>query len=1014
MNKDLRTTSKKRIISSAIILLSLCLYWSACQESGNHTQQEIAKEDTSSHPAKLTDFDIDQHIIQTIKVADSLSNRRVKEYDAAFLLLGNLRNHSAYAQATSDSKGTIYHKLAVIKYRAKAYEATFPYLDTAIAIRQQLPQNAKPRLQLANSYFIRGLGATKINRYEEALPDFENAIAIAELYPDSIAKRKFSQYISHAAVSARELGDIGKAIQYYDAALDLTEKVYGTQSSAMAGIYNSLGNLYMNQSDTVKALDNLYKSLAIRQEMADDNKVADVNNNLASAHIQFGQYEIAIHRLQELIAYYDANKFDLEKADMMNRKAKGLNNLAYAQFKLQEYKQAKKSYQEILKIADQLQESAHSINRTHAYEGLGDVAAAQGNFDLALQHYQTATESLCLKYRAQAPLDLPKLSEDIVLDKNSLKRILALKADALNKAFHSKQQTNYLQAAFQTYQCIDSLIIQIRSGFKSDLSRFDIVEGTLPIYEKATKVALRLYELSSEPSYLQAGLDFSSKNKAIVLVEGLQGSKALSLGIPAELLTEEQQLKQQFYDLETLIFDLEEGEAPQEKIDSVKQERFAVTRAREKLIAEFEANYPAYHSLKYSLDQKLDIQQLQANLPPQSAMIEYFVGFDSLYIFSLSARGLQAYQSAKPKHFDQLCSDFRLASSNKSPLSQFIPLSRQLYQILLQEALADLSGQEISRLFLIPDDLLLDISFDALLYEDLNEQQLKDDWAASQMPFLLRRYAINYAYSNRLLFAPQNQATKTTAEHSFAGFGLNYEHYRQLPPTILANRDLGVLQSAVKEVESIADQLDGQVWTNAQATRATFIEQAPKYQILHLAMHGVVDKKFPLKSALIFSPNAEGKDSLLAAKDLYSMSLNADLAVLSACDTGTGQLQKGEGAMSLARAFNYAGCPSLVASLWKAGDASTKDLMLRFYQNLQAGNPKDVALQKAKLAYLDANAQTYVYPKTWTHLTQIGDPKALDLAQAGLGAFLSSKWWILGGAFILALLVFGQRWFRAA
>jgi CHAT domain-containing protein len=150
--------------------------------------------------------------------------------------------------------------------------------------------------------------------------------------------------------------------------------------------------------------------------------------------------------------------------------------------------------------------------------------------------------------------------------------------------------------------------------------------------------------------------------------------------------------------------------------------------------------------------------------------------------------------------------------------------------------------------------------------------------------------------------------------------------------------------------------------------------------MLHLAMHALVDDQDPLRSYLVFSEqDSNQKERLLYASELYGMHLPAQLAVLSACNTGYGSVQRGEGIMSLSRAFVYAGCPSTVMSLWQAPDAETGSLMDGFYSALSEGHSKHNSLQRAKHSYLD-NAYTsqQAHPFYWAGFIVSGDTSPIQ------------------------------------
>jgi CHAT domain-containing protein len=192
---------------------------------------------------------------------------------------------------------------------------------------------------------------------------------------------------------------------------------------------------------------------------------------------------------------------------------------------------------------------------------------------------------------------------------------------------------------------------------------------------------------------------------------------------------------------------------------------------------------------------------------------------------------------------------------------------------------------------------------------------------------------------------------------------------------------LSSLQYTQTEVEEINHLFTGQSHIGNLATEAAFKSEASKHSILHLAMHAHTSDENPMYSRLIFQQGASegGEDGMLYAYELYNMNLQAELAVLSACETGTGKLQNGEGIMSLSRAFKYAGCPNIVMSLWQADDASTKDIMVQFYQNLKLGKGKAGALRHAKMEYLKNSEMNKSHPFYWATFVLAGDGKPLEV-----------------------------------
>ncbi|MBL9086936.1 MAG: CHAT domain-containing protein, partial [Planctomycetia bacterium] len=167
------------------------------------------------------------------------------------------------------------------------------------------------------------------------------------------------------------------------------------------------------------------------------------------------------------------------------------------------------------------------------------------------------------------------------------------------------------------------------------------------------------------------------------------------------------------------------------------------------------------------------------------------------------------------------------------------------------------------------------------------------------------------------------------------------------------SRALVALPGTRAEVEAVGTK----VLVGKEATPARLRAEAAtreRWRAIHVACHGLVDVRRPALSALALTPG-EGDDGMLAARDVFVMRLPADLAVLSACETGRGRVVRGEGLLGLTRAFMFAGAPRVIVSLWKVDDAATRALMEAFYaawspKDGGKGLPASAALRKAQEA----------------------------------------------------------------
>jgi CHAT domain-containing protein len=199
------------------------------------------------------------------------------------------------------------------------------------------------------------------------------------------------------------------------------------------------------------------------------------------------------------------------------------------------------------------------------------------------------------------------------------------------------------------------------------------------------------------------------------------------------------------------------------------------------------------------------------------------------------------------------------------------------------------------------------------------------------------------------------------------------------------------LSYTVQEVENISRFATGIAYSGQDADEHTFKNHASEYQIIHLATHAQIDDQNPDLSKLVFSNSNDSlEDGYLHISEIYNMELDAELAVLSACNTGYGKLVRGEGLMSLARGFAYAGCPSIVMSLWRANDQSTATIMGYFYESMSEGFSKDDALRQAKLKYLESSpGATKKHPYFWAPFVVIGNPDSIEVANKS-----GFRWWL--------------------
>lgn len=400
----------------------------------------------------------------------------------------------------------------------------------------------------------------------------------------------------------------------------------------------------------------------------------------------------------------------------------------------------------------------------------------------------------------------------------------------------------------------------------------------------------------------------------------------------------------------------------------------------------------------YALPRPVTGPQLQAVLDSDSVVLEYAPVSQQTLLWAITKDQFKAYKLEDNEGavlVQQYLRTLHAPLVGADEIQKHIDLGKRLYQILVEPA------EEIIRnkrhLIIIPAGLLSYVPFETLIApatnRDLSEQQ-----------YLLRKFEITYAPSASILVAQRTNPETNRKGQQFPLVAFGDPIYREgkrypnagIQDAKLENmalRGFGFrrLEFSGDEVRRIAqiwgiDQNSEHINLRDKATVERLRKMdLTKYRIVHFAAHAVLgdEVKRIVQPALIFSQPAEGEttESVLQFSDILGLRLNADLVVLSACDTGLGKLRDGEGIIGLTRAFFYAGASSTVVSLWKVEDQSTSLLMERFYQNLKRGLSKSEALRQAKLDIMRSTVelkaigmhQDLASPFYWAPFILVGD-----------------------------------------
>ncbi len=388
--------------------------------------------------------------------------------------------------------------------------------------------------------------------------------------------------------------------------------------------------------------------------------------------------------------------------------------------------------------------------------------------------------------------------------------------------------------------------------------------------------------------------------------------------------------------------------------------------------------FPGY--AKFS-DFHFDLDTFINQIPENLIVLRYALYGDAYYLYTINNGAINFQQIGLAEQVnDQAESLYELIRTPFSDLDSLKAHSIQLASLILPKDI-----QDNLSVLIIPDGILNYIPYDLLISED---------------DYLISNYYISYAVSLALCkpFSIEKKLLK------IALFAPSYSDSSPANDDLISMRSEDYdLEGTKSEVSKINDVVKSDLFLEDVATKQLFKAIAHQYDVLHLSMHSFINEEDPDLSLLAFADIEE--DDELYLNELYGMNLNAELAVLSACNTGIGPDKSGSGIVSLNRAFQYAGVPSIISSLWSVPDKATSEIMTSMYHHFVQSDSKSSALRKAKLEFINKNEHSpLIHPFYWAGFVIHGSNDAI--------VFKNSYGWIgyLGvGLFLILGIVYWVR-----
>jgi len=580
---------------------------------------------------------------------------------------------------------------------------------------------------------------------------------------------------------------------------------------------------------------------------------------------------------------------------------------------------------------------------------------------LALAHYDST-----LTFSNQ----FSELTVEFIDDKETM-FALGSKIMQAADAYLLRPDTALLHRALKETDMLIESIDFLRNEFQGVDNKLELSEQTKPFLEASLYAGYELYAITGDPDYVETALMNMSRSKAIQLMAELGEYELVARGeVSDEDRLEYSLASKTLARLDQELAAMLERDVFNDSLSALNAERLVwnnrFSKVKARIVGE-ETRTDSEFLGRWSLSKYREDFKLRN----EKAYIEYFAGENHIYIASLTGTHSSMHRLERTDDIDKHVSQFlsllqdpkAYPDSVTNKPKYFSDISHRLYQVLMEPVMSQLS-QWPGSLVLVPDDELGKIPFELIVTARPN-----DDAGFKELDYLLKDSNISYQFAAKVNESDSKPQKGTILGIAYADDDIVDER-----------RVLGGLPGAVDEINYLKANFSGDYFVGDRGTKQRFLEEAQKHNILHLAIHGQSNTSQYQEPVLLF--NGE-HDFQLTPKDLFQTKINAQMAVLSACETGVGKLEKGEGILSMARGFATAGVPSIVTTLWTVNDNAGSKITQNFYQHLDDGLPKDEALRLAKLDYLYNSNAVSANPYYWGGYIHIGDTVPIQIRKSG-------------------------------
>lgn len=821
---------------------------------------------------------------------------------------------------------------------------------------------------------------------EKALEAMKKTINYLNLFLKSDAsdqKREGAQEFLYTAIDNyagiyKEMGDFGKAKELLEYAYKEKQKHFNAINPELYKSKVLLGQIYLALKEYARAEIFLNNAIAHLKsvETGPNYWNADAHYSKALLYDEQGkktQAKIYYDQAEQLyIAAYEGSYDEL----YLDFSIKASRFYAQNQEKDKALQMAQKAYAYL----KENQESTTSFEIQQALN-LGKIYYDLGDYETALNKAMATTA--LVESTAVNQIGNTNSSPFILYQPETI----LLKTQAAYQLPKNKNELTFLKKTFAEVKEAIVILEKQKKMVGEENNVSILIENNSNLFIFAKQLALELYTKTKNKSYL---------NEVISLHESIlynrirsrlnSRSSIVYANVPKKIIQEEQHIKQSIKASLT---------------KSGNMEGFIKANSQWTTYLEnLKKNYPKYYQLRFATITQ-SVKDVEQKLPENTTVVRYIYAEKELYAVLISKNNTQLFKlnpSTVVANINQLQDEKSLFKNNFKTLNT-------LYTSLWKPFEQHIKTKHV---VIIPDRDLFNLNFEMLT------PKVVSNYKEMATTSLLSKYIISYNYS---LFLIHKESQTVGYQENFVAFvpefndkmksdyQISIKDSLQLDKTYLTLLSQPFTKDLAKESARL---FGGNSFLNENSTEKLFKNKAKEHKIIHIGTHAESNNVSPELSRLVFAKSIDStttEDNYLYTYEIYNTNLSSNLAILTACETGKPTYQAGEGMISLAHAFNYAGSESILTSLWKIDEQSSATIIESFYNYLKKGWAKDKALQQAKLDYIATAEGRTVHPQYWAGLVLIGDVAPIELSSSTNFLY----WFLTAIAILIVIFIFRKK-----